>query len=220
MAQNKFVEQITAFFTKLTTTQKVVLGVSVVAAVAGLSMLIFQTSKPTMGVLFSELEQKDAAVIVDKLKEQNIPYELSNNGSTVMVASDKVYETRLAMAKDGFMPNNTVGYELFDKTNLGMSDFVQKLNYKRAIEGELQKTISSFDECQKVRVMIVMPERTLFEKDQKKATAAVHLHLKNGRSISKLNVEGIQNLVASSIEGMAPQDVTVVDQRGQILSEA
>jgi flagellar M-ring protein FliF len=220
MAQNKFVEQITAFFTKLTTTQKVVLGVSVVAAVAGLSMLIFQTSKPTMGVLFSELEQKDAAVIVDKLKEQNIPYELANNGSTVMVASDKVYETRLAMAKDGFMPNSTVGYELFDKTNLGMSDFVQKLNYKRAIEGELQKTISSFEECQKVRVMIVMPERTLFEKDQKKATAAVHLHLKNGRSISKLNVEGIQNLVASSIEGMAPQDVTVVDQRGQILSEA
>jgi flagellar M-ring protein FliF len=220
MAQNKFVEQITAFFKRLTTTQKVVLGVSVVAAIAGLSMLVFQTSKPTMSVLFSDLEQKDAAVIVDKLKEQNIPYEIGSNGTSVLVTSDKVYETRLALAKDGFMPNNTVGYEIFDKTNLGMSDFVQKLNYKRAIEGELQKTIASFDECQKVRVMIVMPERTLFEKDQKKPTAAVHLHLKNGRSISKLNVEGIQNLVASSIEGMAPQDVTVVDQRGQILSEA
>lgn len=220
MAQNKFLKQITEFLNRLTTTQKVVMVTSVVAAVAGLSMLIFQTSKPTMAVLFSDLEQKDAAVIVDKLKEQSIPYEIGSNGTSVLVTSDKVYETRLALAKDGFMPNSTVGYEIFDKTNLGMSDFVQKLNYKRAIEGELQKTIASFDECQKVRVMIVMPERTLFEKDQKKATAAVHLHLKNGRSISKLNVEGIQNLVASSIEGMAPQDVTVVDQRGQILSEA
>ncbi len=220
MAENKFIEQTKGFITKLSTAQKASIAVAIVAALAGLTMLFTHSSKPAMAVLFSELEQKDAAVIVDKLKEQNIPYEIGANGSTVLVSADKVYETRLAMAKDGFVPGNTVGYELFDKTNLGMSDFVQKLNYKRAIEGELQKTISSFDECQKVRVMIVMPEKTLFEKDQKKPTAAVHLHLKNGRSISKLNVEGIQNLVASSVEGMVPGDVSVIDQRGQILSEA
>ncbi len=220
MAENKLLEQTKTFLAKLSTAQKASIAVAIVAAIAGLSMLVFHSSQPTMAVLFSELEQKDAATIVDKLKEQAIPYELSNNGTTVLVASEKVYETRLTLAKDGFMPGNTIGYELFDKTNLGMSDFVQKLNYKRAMEGELQKTISSFDECQKVRVMIVMPEKTLFEKDQKKPTAAVHLHLKNGRSISKLNVEGIQNLVASSVEGMAPADVNVIDQRGQILSEA
>ncbi len=220
MAQNKVIDQAKDFVGKLTNLQKGLIAGAIVAAITGISLLMFHSSKPTMGVLFSELEQKDAATIVDKLKEQNIPFEIANGGSTVLVPQEKVYETRLAMAKDGFIPGNTIGYEIFDKTNLGMSDFVQKLNYKRAIEGELQKTIGSFDECQKVRVMIVIPEKTLFEKDQKKPTAAVHIHLKNGRSLSKLNIDGIQNLVASSVEGMGPADVTVVDQKGQILSDA
>ena len=220
MAQNKVIDQAKDFVGKLTNLQKGLIAGAIVAAITGISLLMFHSSKPAMGVLFSELEQKDAATIVDKLKEQNIPFEIANGGSTVLVPQEKVYETRLAMAKDGFIPGNTIGYEIFDKTNLGMSDFVQKLNYKRAIEGELQKTIGSFDECQKVRVMIVIPEKTLFEKDQKKPTAAVHIHLKNGRSLSKLNIDGIQNLVASSVEGMGPADVTVVDQKGQILSDA
>ncbi len=220
MAENTFVTSAKTFVAKLSNAQKISIAVAIVAAITGISMLVMNSSKPAMAVLFSDLDQKDAATIVDKLKEQGVEYQIGNNGNSIMVNSEKVYETRLSLAKDGFLPGNTVGYELFDKTNLGMSDFVQKLNYKRAIEGELQKTISSFDECQKVRVMIVMPEKTLFEKDQKKPTAAVHLHLKNGRSISKLNVEGIQNLVASSVEGMIPGDVVVIDQRGQILSEA
>lgn len=173
-----------------------------------------------MHVLFSDLDPKDAAAIVEKLKEQNIPYELSDGGTAIRVPQSQVYELRLALAREGLPAGSTVGYEIFDRTNLGMSDFVQKLNHKRALEGELQKTIASFDEVQKVRVMIVLPEKALFEKDQKKPTASVLLHLKNGRSLSKLNIEGIQNLVASSVEGLSPADVTVVDQHGQILSQA
>ncbi|MBL7997337.1 MAG: flagellar M-ring protein FliF [Candidatus Kapabacteria bacterium] len=219
MASLPLLDQLKSFAAKLTTIQKVTAGVAVAAAIGGIIMLITSSTQTQMGVLFSELEQKDAATIVDKLKEQNIPYELSNNGSTITVPVDKIHETRLSLAKDGMPVNSTVGYEIFDKTNLGMSDFVQKLNYKRAIEGELQKTISTFNEVQKVRVMIVLPERSLFEKDQNKPTASVHLHLKSGRSLSKLNIEGIQNLVASSVEGLEGNSVTVVDQRGQILSE-
>lgn len=213
------IEQAKNFFSKLTNTQKISIGVAVTAALTGLILLIAGGNDSQMTVLFSELEQKDAATIVEKLKEQGIPYELSGNGTGIMVPQENVYDLRLKMAKEGLPANSTVGYEIFDKTNLGMSDAVQKLNMKRALEGELQKTISGFEEVQKVRVMIVLPEKMLFEKDQKKPTASVHIRLKSGRSMNKLNVEGIQNLVSSSVEGLSSADVTVVDQRGQILSD-
>lgn len=213
------IEQAKNFFSKLTNTQKISIGVAVTAALTGLILLIAGGNDSQMTVLFSELEQKDAATIVEKLKEQGIQYELSGNGTGIMVPQENVYDLRLKMAKEGLPANSTVGYEIFDKTNLGMSDAVQKLNMKRALEGELQKTISGFEEVQKVRVMIVLPEKMLFEKDQKKPTASVHIRLKSGRSMNKLNVEGIQNLVSSSVEGLSSSDVTVVDQRGQILSD-
>jgi flagellar M-ring protein FliF len=213
------IEQAKEFFAKLTNTQKISIGVAVTAAITGLILLVAGGNDSQMTVLFSELEQKDAATIVEKLKEQGIPYELSGNGTGIMVPQENVYDLRLKMAKEGLPANSTVGYEIFDKTNLGMSDAVQKLNMKRALEGELQKTISGFEEIQKVRVMIVLPEKMLFEKDQKKPTASVHIRLKSGRSMNKLNVEGIQNLVSSSVEGLSATDVTVVDQRGQILSD-
>lgn len=212
-------EQAKDFFAKLTTVQKASIGTAVAAAIAGIVLLITSTSAPSMAVLFSELESKDAGAIVEKLKEQNIEYELSANGSSVSVPQEKVSELRLSLAQEGIPANSTVGYEIFDKTNLGMSDMVQKLNYKRALEGELQKTIAAFEEVKKVRVMIVQPEKALFDKDQKKTTASVHLQFKSGRSLSKINIESIQNLVAFSVEGLQPNDVMVVDSKGQILSE-
>ncbi|MBL7973931.1 MAG: flagellar M-ring protein FliF [Candidatus Kapabacteria bacterium] len=219
MASLPILDQAKSLFSKFSTIQKVTVGIAVTAALAGIVLLFMTGSKTPMSVLYSDVEQKDAATIIEKLKEQNIQYELSQNGNTILVPSDKVHETRINLAKDGIPANSTVGYEIFDKTNLGMSDAVTKLNLKRATEGELQKTIAAFDEIAKVRVMIVTPEKTLFEKDQKKPTAAVHIHLKNGRSLDKLNIEGIQNLVAYSVEGLSPNDVTIVDQRGRMLSE-
>ena len=212
-------KQLTAFANKLTRTQQLTIAGVVVAAIAGIVLMLNTASQPSMSVLFSELDQKDAGVIVEKLKERKIPYELQSGGSAIMVPANVLHETRLQLAAEGLPQSSTVGYEIFDKTNLGMSDFVQKLNYRRAIEGELARTIGSIDEVQKVRVHIVVPEKALFDKDQNKATASVVLQLKSGRSISRLNTEGIQNLVASSIEGMDAGSVTVVDQKGQIISE-
>lgn len=220
MAMAPIFDQAKSVWQRLRMPQRLAIIGAVVVAIGIVITLIATTSSPTMHVLFSDLDPKDAAAIVEKLKEQNIPYELSDDGTAIRVPQSQVYELRLALAREGLPAGSTVGYEIFDRTNLGMSDFVQKLNHKRALEGELQKTIASFDEVQKVRVMIVLPEKALFEKDQKKPTASVLLHLKNGRSLSKLNIEGIQNLVASSVEGLSPADVTVVDQHGQILSQA
>lgn len=219
LPQQNIVGQLRAFTGRLTQMQKILIGGAFVAAIAALVFIIGTANKTQMGVLFSELEAKDAATITEKLKERNIKYELQNNGSTILVPQDVLHDTRLSLASEGLPESSVVGYELFDKTNLGMSDFVQKLNYRRALEGELARTISSIAEVNKARVHIVIPEKALFDKDQKQPTASVVLQFKGAKSINKINVEGIQNLVASSIEGLDAGAVTVVDQKGQILSE-
>jgi flagellar M-ring protein FliF len=173
-----------------------------------------------MKVLFSNLEQADAAKIVENLKEKAIMYELKDNGSTILVPENTVMDTRLSLASEGLPENSVVGYELFDKTNLGMSEFVQKLNYRRALEGELAKTIASLEEVKKARVHLVIPEKTLFKADQKTPTSSVTLHMKSGRSISKISIQGIQNLISGSVEGMKTEDVVVLDSKGKILSDA
>lgn len=220
MAKLQILEQFKAFLGKLSLTQKIVM-IGSVAAVIIFIFVIFNLSKPNneYSVLFTSLESGDASKIVQKLKENKIEYQLADNGSTVLVEKSKVYETRLTLAGDGLPESGTVGYEIFDKTNLGMSEFVQKLNYRRALEGELSRTIGSIDEVKKARVHIVIPERALFDKDQKKTTASVTLHLKSGRSIDKIDIAGIQNLVSSSVEGMSTKDVIVVDQKGNVLSK-
>jgi len=220
MAKLQILEQFKAFLGKLSLTQKIVM-IGSVAAVIIFIFVIFNLSKPNneYSVLFTSLESGDASKIVQKLKENKIDYQLADNGSTVLVEKSKVYDTRLTLAGDGLPESGTVGYEIFDKTNLGMSEFVQKLNYRRALEGELSRTIGSIDEVKKARVHIVIPERALFDKDQKKTTASVTLHLKSGRSIDKIDIAGIQNLVSSSVEGMSTKDVIVVDQKGNVLSK-
>ncbi|MCX7736433.1 MAG: flagellar basal-body MS-ring/collar protein FliF [Candidatus Kapabacteria bacterium] len=220
MAKLQILDQFKGFLGKLSLTQKIIMF-GAVAAVIIFIFLIFSMSKPNneYSVLFSSLESGDASKIVQKLKESKIEYQLADNGSTILVDKTKVYETRLSLAGEGLPESGTVGYEIFDKTNLGMSEFVQKLNYRRALEGELSRTIGSIDEIKKARVHIVIPERALFDKDQKKTSASVTLHLKSGRSTDKIDIAGIQNLVASSVEGMSTKDVVVVDQKGNILSK-
>ncbi len=212
-------QQARNFWGKLSRIQKLTIAGVVLLATVGIIAVALGTNADSKAVLFSDVDQKDAAVIVEKLKERKIEYELAKNGTAILVPQEAVYETRFALAAEGLPQTGTVGYEIFDKTNLGMSDFVQKLNYRRALEGELSRTVNSIEEVHKSRVHIVVPEKALFDKDQKKPTASVILQLKSGRSVSKINIEGIQNLIAGSVEGMDPGSVTVVDQKGQILSE-
>ncbi len=207
------------FFGNLALWQKVIIIAAPLLIIAALVYLISLGTEKEYGVLYSGLEQQDASKIVESLKNRQMKYKLTDGGATILVEKAQVLDARVELAGEGLPETSAVGYELFDKTNLGMSEFVQKLNYRRALEGELSKTISSIDEVHRSRVHLVIPEKALFQKDQKKPTASVTLKLKSGRSLNQRTVQGIQTMVASSVEGMSPDDVTVVDQKGKLISE-
>lgn len=215
----EFYKQAKTFTSGLKPVQKVIIGSIIALSLFGIYLLISSVAKPEeKAVLYTSLEEKDAGKIVESLKEKKINYELKDGGTTILINKEDIYNTRLSLANEGLPESGIVGYELFDKTNLGMSEFVQKLNFRRALEGELARTISSLDEVKKARVHIVIPQNALFEKDQKEPTASVTLHFNSGRSLSKVSIEGIQNLIASSIEGMQIDAVRVIDSRGKLLS--
>ncbi|MCK5076247.1 MAG: flagellar M-ring protein FliF, partial [Calditrichia bacterium] len=147
-----------------------------------------------------------------------IEYRVSEAGNIILVPSSDVHELRMSLAKEGLPEEGSIGYELFDRSNLGMTDFVQKLNYRRALEGELSKTIQQIKTVKSARVHIVLPEKALFSEDQKKTTASIILSIKGNFNIGVDNVQAIVHLVASSVEGLAPEHVTVIDTRGKVLS--
>ncbi|NOX36603.1 MAG: flagellar M-ring protein FliF [Calditrichaeota bacterium] len=214
----QFRQQIQAFLSQLTTQQKIILFAGVGVLLTILLLVLVWTGGAQYEVLYAQLSQKDAGAILEKLRERNIDYKLRDGGSTILVPTDKVYELRLEFAREGLPENSVVGYEIFDKTNLGMTDFVQKLNYRRALEGELTRTIEQLDAIEKARVHIVIPERTLFREDQKVPTASVIVKLKKGRQLNPGNLQGIAYLLASSVEGLEPENVTILDTRGRVLS--
>lgn len=217
-SNNEVVGKAKDMYSKLTKTQRIVIFVVIGAVAAALLFVAFSTREVQMATLYKDLEAEDSGKMVEYLEEQNIDYQLEDGGRTIKVREEVINKVRIDLAQQGLPEISNVGYELFDNTNLGMSEFVQKLNFRRALEGELSKTIKEMEEVKKARVHIVIPEKALFKVDQKKPTASVTLHLKSGRSISRISIEGIQNLVASSIEGMNVDDVKVVDSKANILS--
>jgi flagellar M-ring protein FliF len=174
--------------------------------------------KPTYETLYVGLDPAEAGQVVEKLKEDKIPYKLDSGGTTISIPRKDIYDVRLKMASEGIPRSGTVGYEIFDKTNLGMTDFLQKVNYRRALEGELSKSICSIAEIKTARVHLVIPEPRLFMEDKKEATASVIVHLNGARSLSERQVEGIAYLVSSSVEGLRPENVTIIDPSGKLLS--
>ncbi|HUN65415.1 MAG TPA: flagellar basal-body MS-ring/collar protein FliF [Bacteroidota bacterium] len=211
--------QITGFVQRLTLRQKITIVGVTLAAVAAIAVIVSFASRPSYGMLFTNLSPADASKVVDKLKEKGIPYSLENEGRTILVPKSQMYELRLSLAGEGLPQTGVIGYEIFDRTNLGVSDFVQKVNYRRALEGELARTILQLDEVEGARVHIVFPEKTLFSEDAKKATASVVLKLGTGRPLKPEMVQGIVHLVAGSVEGLEPSNVTVLDSRGTLLSD-
>jgi flagellar M-ring protein FliF len=169
------------------------------------------------GVLYARLPAEEAGQVIDQLDQMKVPYRLSEGGSAILVPANKVHDIRLRLAADG-LPRGAVGFELFDKVNLGMTDFLQKVNYRRALEGELAKSIATLKEVAAVRVHIVIPENRLFTEDQKSPTASVILKIAPVGSLDRSRVAGITHLVASAVEGLDPQRVAVIDQNGTLLS--
>jgi len=202
----------------LPASKKLTLFVLISACIGGFAYLMIWSGQPNYQLLFANLTPEDAGAIIERLKEQKIPYQISSGGGSVLIPSDKVYETRMEMASDGLPQGGGVGFEIFDNTKLGMTEFVQNVNYQRALQGELSRTINGFAAVEAARVHIVMPSKSLFVEKEKPATASVALKMRPGMSLSKSQVQGIVHLVSSSVPGLSPEDVTVLDNYGKMLA--
>lgn len=196
----------------------ILLGLVGAGVAVGLVALLWTSRHAEQQVLYSQLTMEDAAAIVAKLREKGVPYSLKGDGTTVTVPSSMVYDTRLRMAAEGLPQGGGVGFELFDQRSFGMTEFVQKLNYRRALQGELARTIAQLGAVQSARVHIVLPEKSLFLGQQEKTTASVVLKLAPGGHLRPEQIRGMAHLVASSVEGLKPADVTIVDTSGNILN--
>ncbi len=205
---------------KFSINQRLIILVALAGSIAGLIAVTLWTQQPDMQVLFTNLNPEDASGIVDKLKETKVPYETTGGGTTILVPSAQVHELRLQLASQGLPHGGGVGFEIFDRSSIGMSDFVQKLNYRRALQGELARTIAQMPEIERARVHLATPERRLFGTEENRARASIVVSLRNGQALAKTQVNGIVHLVASSVEGLQVKDVTVVDGHGRLLSSA
>jgi flagellar M-ring protein FliF len=210
-------EKLIQYWSNRTNTQRVLLaGLAVSTALAFLVMIYF-LNQPDMRVLYTHMGAEDAARVVELLKASKTPYELRDNGTTILVPSEAVYEQRLKVAGEGVMHGQGVGFELFDQLKVGQTDFVQRINYTRALQGELSRTISEFPQVDKARVHLVLPQKSLFIEEQKQASASVVLTLKRGQKLDAKQLQGIVNLVAMSVEGLTPEHITITDTTGQAL---
>lgn len=191
----------------------------IVASVALLILAFSWSQKEEYHVLYSNLSESDAGQIVQKLKDMKLPYRVEAGG--VLVPADRVYDARLQLASQGLPQGGGVGFELFDKTSFGTTDFVQKLNYKRALQGELARTVMAIGSVEQCRVHLAIPEKSLFarEGEHERPTASVLVKLRQGKTLSSAQVDGIVHLVASSVEGLNSQEITVVDAKGNVLSK-
>ncbi|MCA1795162.1 MAG: flagellar basal-body MS-ring/collar protein FliF [Desulfotignum sp.] len=214
---NPVIEKIITTLRELPLSRKIALGVLAMAVVAGFTTMFLWANKTQFKTAYSGLTQEDAALVVEKLKETNTPYRLTGDGTTIMVPESLVYDVRLTMAKDGIPKGSGVGYEIFDKTEFGTTEFVQKINQKRALQGELARTIAAFNEVKTARVMIVLPKESVFVEETKQPSASVLLELNT--DLGKEEVGAIAHLVASSVQDLTPKLVTIVDTAGRILFE-
>lgn len=189
-----------------------------VATVGLIGAMVYYGSQPEYGVLFSDLKAEDAQTIVDKLKASGVPYNLVNNGTTIQVPHEKISELRLQVASAGVLSGGHVGFDLFDKTTFGATDFAQQVNYRRAIEGELAKTLEGMDEVEGARVHISPKKESVFTEKAEGAKASVMLRVKQGKELSNERTDSIVSLVASAVEGLEPSSVSVMDSRGRLLT--
>lgn len=190
------------------------------AAVAAIAALWLWSRAPDYGVLYSNLSDRDGGAIIASLQQMNIPYKFAEGGGALLVASNKVPEARLRLAAQGLPKGGTVGFELMDAQKFGTSQFAEQVNYQRALEGELARSINSISAVESARVHLALPKPSLFVRDQKKPSASVVLSLHRGRSIDEGQVSAIVHLISSSVPELSAKSITVVDQAGNLLSAA
>lgn len=212
---NHTLMQFVNFLKLLPLSKKISIAFMIMLLAAGFSFMFVLANQVEYRVLFSSLSAKDADAIITKLKEKNVPYKIEGSGSLISVPADMVYELRLRLVGEGVLKDGQVGFEIFDRTDFKTTQFVQGLNYQRALQGELARTINNFKEVASARVFIVLPKESLFVEDKKPASASILLDLKSNLPAERLSA--IIHLVAGAVEGLEPEQVTVVDTKGRVI---
>ncbi len=210
--------QIRSLFSNLSTSQKIFFVAVVLIVFGGLVGLVMWANTPEYAVLYSNISDEDASLIIQKLKDMKVKYKLS--GNVIKVPQNKVNELRINLAAMGLPKGGGVGFEVFDKSKLGMTEFMEKINYLRALEGELSRTISSIKEVKSAKVHLVLPKRSVFLEEREPAKASIVLNVYPGAALSKSTIGAIVHLVSSAVEGLSPQNVTIVDVYGRLLASS
>lgn len=198
--------------------QMITIAVCAIGAVAGVLWLTRYQHESSMRPLYASLSPEDASAIVQKLRESGVEYRVADNGGAVLVPEDRIPELRLEMAGLGLPKTGRIGFEIFDKTNFGMTDFAEHVNYRRAVEGELERSIRGLAEVEQARVHVTLPKDSVFTESREAAKASVLVGLRPGTRLSGQNVLAIVNLVSSAVEGLTPDAVSVVDMSGNLLN--
>jgi flagellar M-ring protein FliF len=199
--------------------QRIALFTVLIGVVSSIIAIILWANRPEFTLLYNDLAPQDANEIVAILQEDGTPYQLGSDGTTIYVPAGNVTDYRLSIAASGIATGQVIGYELFDDQNMGMTTFMQRVNYQRALEGELTNTLNQMDEVQSSRVHLVMPERRLFE-DEEGASASIILHLESRSFLRPDQIKGISALVANSVPDLRMENVSIVDAAGNLLTEA
>ncbi len=214
---NEILEKLKNYYSSLSPKKKMALGgISMATVIAIMATTVVMKHDPQQ-VLYSDLHQEDAKAIAKKLSEQNIPYHVSEDSRTLTVAQSQVYKARMELAKEGLPGQDVVGFEKFDATSIGMSSYIQRIQYIRAIQGELTRSIQRLSAVKTARVHISIPPKKVFMEEDEPPKASVILELKPGMSPNKIEVNGIANLVASAVEGLKVGQITIVDTKGNFL---
>src|SRR4030095_141942 len=210
MAGPNPLEQLKTFVQRYTLQQKLALAGSGALVLVLLWALVYFMNQVEFQTLYAELDPQEAQRIVQKLQELKLPYEIATDGRTVRVASDKIAEARIQLASQGMPESGRIGFEIFDQTNFGLTNFQEQVNYQRALEGELARSIMTLSEVEAARVHLVLPKESLFQTPEEQTKASVILKLRSGRNLPESGVQGIINVVASSVKGLTPEHVTLI----------
>ena len=200
--------------------RKFLLMLGIAAVVAIMAGVWMWGQQPDYRVLFSNFSDRDGGAIVASLQQMNVPYKFAEGGTAILVPANQVYEARLKLASQGLPKGGNVGFELMENQKLGVSQFLEQVNFQRALEGELARSIESISTVQSARVLLALPKSSVFIREQQKPTASVLLNLQPGRILDQQQVSAIVHLVASSVPELPTKNVTIVDQNGNLLSDS
>lgn len=208
-----------AVFERIWSNPKIILIIAAAAAVSVTIALLFWARTPDYRVLYSNISEQDGGAVVTQLTQMQVPYRFAERDGAIMIPAERVYEVRLKLAQQGLPKGGAIGFELLDQEKFGVSQFNEQVNFQRALEGELSRTIETLGPVQSVRVHLAIPKPSLFVREQKQPSASVTLNLKNGRMLDAGQVNAVAYIISSAVPGLTTDRVTIVDQMGNLLTQ-